>query len=289
MVRTNGRGHWLHARSSHIEPLKRFLLPREAGCVTVTEALPGSPEKTGRRNGRFTVFARDDRVEATVFHTGGGFVFPVLPEDGAPDPRALSRKLRGVRNRLFCVMGLDRDVCGLQRLLSTTPLDTVNYYLMTRTCATPIDPEPLPEGMTIRRAGIRDAEALYPIQREYEIEEVVLRPESFDPASCMSHLKMSLRKQLVYAVEYDGKMVGKAQTNARGFSWDQIGGVYTERPLRGRGIAGAVMYRLLRDIERDGRHSSLFVKRHNEPALRMYRRLGYSVTDEFTIAYYRGI
>ncbi len=285
----NRRGCWFNARNSHIEPLKRFLLPREAGCVTVTEALPGSPKKTDRRSGRFTVFAHDGVIEATVFHTAGGFVFPVLPEDGAPDPTTLSRKLKGVQGRLFCIMGLDRDVRGFQRLLNTTPLDTVNYFLMTRTCATPIDPEPLPDGMVIRKASVRDAEALYPIQREYEIEEVVLRPESFDPASCMSHLKLSLRQQLVYAVEYDGRMVGKAQTNARGFTWDQIGGVYTERSLRGRGIAGAVMYRLLRDIERDGRHSTLFVKRQNVPALRMYRRLGYSITDEFTIAYYRGI
>lgn len=285
----NRRGSWQHARSSHIEQLKRYLLPREAGCVTVTEALPGSPMKTGRRSGRFTVFARDGHVEATVFHTGSGFVFPVLPEDGAPNPAGLSRKLRGLQSRLFCVMGLDRDVRGFQRLLNVVPLDTVDYFLMTRTCATPIEPEPLPAAMTIRKASVSDAAALFSIQREYEIEEVVLRPESFDSASCMSQLKLSLRKQLVYAVEYEGRIVAKAQTNARGFSWDQIGGVYTDRSLRGHGIGGAVMYRLLRDIERDGRHSSLFVKRHNEPALRMYHRLGYSISDEFTIAYYRGV
>lgn len=263
-------------------------MPREASCVTVTEALFGTPANSKKR-GRVTVFAEAGDVKSCVFHTPHGFVFPVISEDGLPRPGMLYRKLRGLNANLFCVMGLRRDVEQFQELVPGDAAETIQYYHMHRSCATPIPPQPLPEHMVVRRVEITHAEELYTIQKEYEIEEVVIRPERFDPSACMHQLRDSLRRQLVYAVEYNGRFVAKAQTNARGIHWDQIGGVYTARELRGRGIAGAIMRKLLRDLDRENRNSSLFVKQKNEPALRMYRRLGYSTSDEFTIAYYRGI
>lgn len=269
-----------------MDSLRDFLLPRESACVSVTECLPGAPT-TARRHGRFTVFADHTAVQACIFHTPQGFVFPVLPEDGLPEPEGLARKLRGLGTILFCIMGLRRDVESLQSLLTLKTVETIHYFHMARRCGTPLDLEPVPDGMTIRRATLSDANALYPIQRDYEIEEVILSPERFEPNACMSQLRSSLRKQLVYAAELEGRIVAKAQTNARGIHWDQIGGVYTVPELRGRGVGGAAMRKLLRDVERENRHSSLFVKQKNESALRMYRRLGYSTSDEFTIAYYQ--
>ncbi len=285
---TTTEGAWVHARRSHFEAVKRFLLPRESTCVTVTEAMPGA-KGPGRKNGRFTVFTNRGTVSGCVFHTANGFVFPVFPEDGLPEPGSLVRKLRGPSQRLFCVMGLRRDVESLKQLFFDDPIEEIHYYHMSRTCGSPLDHQPLPESMTVRKAGPADAEVLYPIQRDYEIEEVVLAADRFDPAGCMYQLKTSLKNQLVYLIEHRGRPIAKAQTNARGFYWDQIGGVFTERSQRGRGIGRAVMYKLLRDVECARRNTSLFVKQHNESALRMYRRLGYSTRDEFTIAYYRPV
>lgn len=287
MIGSN-EGVWLHARKGHTEKIREFLMRREASCVTVTEALCGNPS-SHRKRGQFTVFSESGEVRSCIFHTPNGFVFPVISEEGLPRPGMLHRKLRSLNANLFCIMGLRRDVQQFQTLVGEEAVETVQYYHMHRMCAAPIPPQPLPEHMTVRRAGPEDAEALYPIQREYEIEEVVLHPERFDSAACMHQLKDSLRRQLVYAVENNGRFVAKAQTNARGIHWDQIGGVYTSTALRGQGIAGAIMRKLLRDLDREKRNSSLFVKQNNEPALRMYRRLGYSTSDEFTIAYYRGI
>ncbi len=285
---TSSDGAWVHARRTHLEAIKRFLLPRESTCVTVTEAMDGA-EGAGNKNGKFTVFSHRGTVAGCVFHTANGFVFPVLPEDGLPAPTNLGRKLRGAAQRLFCIMGLRRDVESLKQIFMENPVEEIHYYHMSRTCGSPIEHQPLPDDMTVRKAGPADAETLYPLQREYEIEEVILNADRFDPAGCMYQLKASLKQQLVYVVEHRGHPVAKAQTNARGFYWDQIGGVFTDRPQRGRGIGRAVMYKLLRDIECANRNSSLFVKQHNESALRMYRGLGYSTQDEFTIAYFRSI
>lgn len=186
-------------------------------------------------------------------------------------------------------MGLRRDVESLKQLFPEKPTEEIHYYHMSRSCGAPLEQHPLPDSMTVRKAGPADAQALYPIQRAYEIEEVLLSPDRFDPTGCMYQLRSSLKQQLVYIVEHDRRPIAKAQTNARGFYWDQIGGVFTDRSHRSRGIGGAVMYKLLREIESANRNSSLFVKQNNHTALRMYRGLGYSTQDEFTIAYYRSI
>jgi hypothetical protein len=80
--------------------------------------------------------------------------------------------------------------------------------------------------------------------------------------------------------------VGKAATNARAFTLDQIGGVFVEPEYRGRGIAGAMMAYLLGITAKEGRGASLFVKKDNKPALALYERLGFAPIDDFRASYY---
>jgi hypothetical protein len=77
--------------------------------------------------------------------------------------------------------------------------------------------------------------------------------------------------------------IAKAATNARGLVFDQIGGVFTLPRYRGLGVGRAVVEFLLSGLSKP---TSLFVKQHNQAAIRMYARLGYVVEDPFTISYY---
>ena len=151
---------------------------------------------------------------------------------------------------------------------------------------TPSTPPPLP-GLRIRPADGRDLGSLFPLQRDYELEEVVVFPERFSEQSCRLHLRDTLRRQLVVVAELDGRPVAKAGTNARGFQVDQIGGVFTEERLRGSGIAARVMSDLLERIFRSKPMVSLFVKRTNLPAIALYRKLGFRSLDSYRITYFR--
>jgi predicted GNAT family acetyltransferase len=86
--------------------------------------------------------------------------------------------------------------------------------------------------------------------------------------------------------ELGGVPVAKAGTNARGFTTDQIGGVFTRPDLRHRGAARAVMTALLEHVRRDRRQACLFVKKDNAPAIRLYLGLGFDVRGEYRISYY---
>lgn len=263
----------------------------------------------GGRRARASVGSRSGQrtstFRAAVLQTAEGFFYPVFtangsPEkgsdgaaDGAPGPaeidggaEQLRRVLRLGTARMHSIMGVKEHVNMLERVLRRTPVQFIEYFLMAQAGSASYDVSRLPEGITFRRATLADAELLYPLQRDYEKEEVLLEADRFDPESCYYHLRHTLRNQLVYIAELRGKPVAKAGTNARGFTYDQIGGVFTRKELRGRGVGTVLMVRLLEELNASGKMTSLFVKQHNKAAIHMYENLGYEIRNEFRISYY---
>jgi len=141
---------------------------------------------------------------------------------------------------------------------------------------------------TIRRAGPEDTDALYPLQMAYEMEEVILDPLRFHPQLCYQNLNRQLKEQIIYIAEKEGRPVAKAGTNARGFFWVQMGGVYTLPEYRNRGIAASLAGRLVRELGRRKKRFCLFVKKENRPALKVYEKNGFTIAGEFRITYLGG-
>jgi len=57
-----------------------------------------------------------------------------------------------------------------------------------------------------------------------------------------------------------------------------IGGVFTRKEYRGRGYAKAVALALTREAVASGALAGLHVEEDNEPAIRVYKSLGYRIT-----------
>jgi predicted GNAT family acetyltransferase len=139
----------------------------------------------------------------------------------------------------------------------------------------------------IRVAREDESRHLFDIQKKYEIEEVLLPGNTFNASATIRHLKQTLREQVVLVAELDGVAVAKANTNARGVFYDQIGGVFTEKALRSCGVGTALMLRLCELVAKDHKSATLFVKEENGPAQKMYRNIGFAVESGFRISYYR--
>jgi predicted GNAT family acetyltransferase len=188
-------------------------------------------------------------------------------------------------------MGPAVEVRWLESGMGRPPAASVDYTLMSLGKADfrrRMNPEePSPPRLLLRPAEPRDLQPLFPLQRAYELEEVVVFPERFSDQSCRLNLRRTLRQQLVFLAELDGRTVAKAGTNARGFQVDQIGGVYTDEALRGEGIATRVMTALLERIFRTKRMASLFVKPDNQAAMALYRKLGFRSLDRYRISYFQ--
>jgi len=158
----------------------------------------------------------------------------------------------------------------------------VGYHFLVRTAR---DTE-VPEGRGEFRLGSGgDSEALFGLQEAYEKEEVLFRPEEFQPLASRLHFWKSLKDQEIVGLWDQGRPLAKAGTNALTPRWAQLGGVFTLPEERGRGLQTRLLSFLLSRLGGQGRSACLFVKKGNEPALGLYARLGFEPRGEFTILY----
>lgn len=232
------------------------------------------------------LLCRGKEIRGLLAVTSTGLLLPLL-EKG---PAAEGFALRANRSSLHSIMGTAQDVLWMEGCLPLKPSRAVDYHLMvlSREDHSLVDKPPLEPapGLCIRSAGQADLQALFPLQKSYELEEVVLEPGHFSGRACLANLKRALRSQVVMLAELEGRVVAKAGTNARGFQTDQIGGVYTLGEERKRGFSFRVLEALLERLFREKRTVSLFVKKTNLPALRLYQKLGFSTADSYRISYF---
>jgi predicted GNAT family acetyltransferase len=289
---------WRFAKEEDLQALTRFLVAHEHGCVAFTAQLRRGaqlvlPPKLKER----VALYRDPQgvVRAAILHASTGFVYPVFDEslDIVPEPK--SRVLTPLRHPPLmygAVMGSRRDVDLFEGMVSASVRDDMMYYLMWRPAANADQtaahaPPAHPDIRRVRTAGMGDFKSLLPLQEAYEREEVLLPGRSLSPRVVEHNLRRALKEQLVLLGETRERVVAKVATNARGLHFDQVGGVFTKPEFRNRGIATHLMQHLIGKVGADGRATTLFVKKHNTPAVTMYRRLGYTMAGDFRILYYR--
>jgi predicted GNAT family acetyltransferase len=273
---------WRQANRRDLAALLEFLLPDEALLVPLTSRL-----REGIRGSEIYMNVDSSGAVRDCFlHTSGGLLLPAFSSD-VREARELWGLLNGLRPMVHSIMGVGRCVDLIEANLPLPPTTRMEYYLMTlaRDSRYPVLP-PDPPGLRVRKADVLDADVLFPMQKCYELEEVVIAPSHFNDAQCMKSLRLALREQLVFVAEIDGVPVSKAATNARGYNVDQIGGVYTVPPRRGNGLGKAVVSELLNEVFSDKKAACLFVKKHNRSALALYERLGFIPVNDYVISYF---
>ena len=197
---------WRQAGRRDLAALLEFLLPEEALFVPFTSRL-----RSGARG--YEVYMDTDDTGAVrdcFLHTSGGLLLPAFAPAGQ-DPRELSELLAGLRPVVHSIMGVGRCVDVIEASLPLPPTTRVEYFLMTLEAGTrhPVLP-PDPPGLSMRKADVYDADLLFPMQKCYELEEVVIAPAHFNEAQSMKSLKIALQEQLVYVAEIRGVPVSKA-------------------------------------------------------------------------------
>lgn len=283
---------WRFAKEKDLAALTRFLRRYEHACVSFTAQLQrdGALTLPPRLRERVVIYegAQGD-IEGAILHASTGFVYPVFSADTREFPEPGARLLMPLRHPplLFgAVMGARRDVELFEGVISARARDDMIYHLMWR----PAECPPLPAHPALQRVRAADAgdfAALLPLQAAYEEEEVLLPGRRLNMRVVEHNLRQSLKKQIVLIGENEDGPVTKVATNARGLGFDQVGGVYTLPEYRNRGLAGHLMRHLICRVGRAGRSTTLFVKKHNTPAVAMYRHLQYREAGDFRIIYYR--
>ncbi len=277
---------WRLAGGADQQRLVAFLCRDEALCAGASARL-----MSGARGCMAYIDEVGGAIRGALVATAAGLVLPVLPA-GAGDRLDLARVLGVLRVPVHSVGGPAADVAAIESAMPVEATTRIEYRLMKleRTAwkglAVHASAAAAAEGVRVDRSGPGDAMDLFPLQRAYELEEVVVDPGLFSDAACLKMLRQGLREQLVFHAVRDGRPLAKAGTNARGYGVDQIGGVFTVASERGKGLARIVMAALLEAIFAEKPTACLFVKKSNAPAIAVYERLGFETVGGYTISYY---
>ncbi len=294
---------WQRVTQDNFYELIRFILPHEYVCVNFTSRLLNNnrPELPPPREAALYI-GKDvpsnshgpqksyetARVCAAVLVTSKGLVIPVH-EEGNPLTAEqllplLTQIYRYVR-RIYCVIGMESTVRQYEPHLREA-IDTYrSHYLMLRPKQRPLASLSIPVKIQIHYLTEKQIKNIFPLEKAYQYEEVVVHPERFNSAAYMLHFRKVVESQKVLFASLNGVPIAKAGTNAIGINHTQIGGVFTTPEYRGHGVARALMHRLIEEIQVSDRNAVLFVRTSNPSAIQLYRRLNFDIIGRYQISY----
>jgi ribosomal protein S18 acetylase RimI-like enzyme len=143
-----------------------------------------------------------------------------------------------------------------------------------------------PVNLILRAPRLIDLDAIAPLQAAYEKEEVLPTGSSLSPATSRVNLAHIIAKEQILCAEIDGRIVGKININAVSFTRYQVGGVYVHPDFRNLGIARRMAAEFIASLINTGRGVTLFVKKANIHAKRLYAGLGFTVSGDYRITYF---
>lgn len=224
-------------------------------------------------------------IKNAIMITSGGILMPIFSEN-KPSHEVISKlieKILNYKNKIYCVLGITEDTEYIKRYLNHTLNSTIDYSLLKENTNTQfyIDKTFL----KVKKAKKRDALVLYPLEKAYILEEVLLGNSEINHQAALLNLKKTCTNQSVFYGSKDKKIIAKVNTNGMGFSYNQIGGVYTQPEYRNQGISTYLMKILLNEIHSSGKNAVLYVKKENKPALRLYKKLGFRIISDYSAHY----
>jgi ribosomal protein S18 acetylase RimI-like enzyme len=276
---------WRKLPSDLKQTAETFLKAHEKYCVgAFARFLNMEPN----RDNVWFVPGLDNEITALLVYSRHS-LFPVLNKNmNIPGPRFLTRFF--VKIPIHALQGLKEDAEILETLMEKQNYhaqEHVEYALMS------MDTEPKaealkagPKNLLLRSPLPEDEDFLFDLQSAYEKEEVVPKNAQFNPAVCRLNLKHILSSEQVLVAELNNQVVGKINTNAESLSRYQVGGVYVRPDCRGLGIAAQMTAVFSKNLLSKGKGISLFVKKQNDAALRVYRKAGFSVLADYRVSYF---
>lgn len=269
--------------------LTQFLLPHEASCVQLCSFLRKSTNN-------IYIIQKSQNLPSSVNEVIGAIyadntIFFCIPDVSKIDDTNLLKDFLYSKHKEHNIKSVSGSADGTKlfvELLSTEisqPYQINHYNLMT--CSNVNEaPDKLYNDDEIKRCTENDLESLIDLQKTYLQEEVAPAGKRISELEASMSLRQILKNQLCLALYSDGEPVAKANTNAIGINYVQLGGIYTQPLYRRNGYAWQLISALCSKTEKSGKKAALFVKDINVPAILLYKNLGFSETGKYTIAYF---
>ena len=277
--------------------LTEFIIPEENFAVPFSSRLINSDRVADaamlQRNS-VILENTGNEITGAIMLTPEGIICPVLTKKSRIAP--LQRMIASspyFRKRYLTLMGSLESVESIERLFTGRKKVSIDYNLLSAKSAQvkKVSRQYLSEkkqalaDIMVQRASLTDIDRLMPLRKAYEIEEVLLNPYSFNEQACRSRFAATIKEQAVFFAEKNGVPVATSCINAGGINWLQLGGVFTLPEYRAQGISALLMTGIADYAASISRELTLFVKKDNTAANRLYANCGFIKLGYFRISY----
>lgn len=282
---TAGDYRWRKMKDRDIPSIETMLCDMEENCVVACgRFLSREPS----RDHIWILSGKKGDISALMINSKNTLIPILFGNKEITYPRFLKGFMR--RKNIHSVQGLKEDVLVLEFAMEDMGkiiADIYDYYLM----SLDINPDLKgyssgPSNLTLRVPQMIDLDEIAALQAAYEIEEVLPKGSVFSPAASRVNIANIIYGGQILAAEISGRLVGKINISAVSFTRYQVGGVYVHPDFRGLGIARRMASEFIGSLIAQGRGVSLFVKKSNLAARRLYSGLGFNFKGDYRITYY---
>lgn len=229
----------------------------------------------GTRTGTWFAVEDGDRLTACVL--AGSVVVPWIPDvadapllAAALDRVVPPRMMVGPAAHVVALHQAHRPPLPVREIRNPQPLMALRRGHLRAT------PSPF-----VRRGRLGDLDALTVAAAAMHREEMGVDPLTVDPAGWRARMAQLIERGWSWLWVEDGEIVFKTELSAWTPECAQLQGVWTAPRHRRRGLATSGLAAVCLDLFRDVEICSLYVNHYNEPALRLYERLGFEVVGTF--------
>lgn len=237
-------------------------------------------------SGAIGIFQKTDNELVSILWESG-MAIPVGFSEAGLD--MVANHVRHHRSKVTSFVGPRNQVMGLWERLAddwgpAVEIRDPQYSMV-------IDHEPLIDGDDeVRPAQVGEGKLVFPVAVAAFKEEV-----GYDPTAHSNSYMLRTRSLIRHGRTYiklgeggggEERVIFKADIGALAGGVAQIQGVWTVPDMRGQGIASAALASVIRQLRSDPQihYVSLYVNHYNQPALRVYEKLGFRhVSDWATV------
>lgn len=192
---------------------------------------------------------------------------------------------------IFSISGEKSGTLMLKKILENsfekTPKVQIEYFLMENgRFDSAKDLARMNRQLSVEKCGEQEISRVFPLQVEFEKEEVVFEPELFNEDHCLAKFENFVDAGAVFVGKIKNAPLCKLTVSAQGKNYVLLGGVFTVPKYRNCGLAKALLNSVSQKFAAQSKKCTLFVKTENKAAIKVYEKTGFKKFCNFEILYY---
>jgi len=279
---------WQKIKKKDFKRAQEFLIDIEEDYVSACAKFLGNDKLN---DPAWILSGKNDEIAGFVINSKSA-ILPALRGGNEIPPLVFLKSLMRAK-KIHSVQGLQNEVRIFEseiEKIGGQPADIIDYDLMTLETppkrAGKISNSSSRSNFILRVPQMIDIDGMAPLQAAYEKEEVLPKGSVFNPAASRINTANLIAGGKILAAEVGGRLVGKINVNAVSFTRYQVGGVYVDPDYRRRGIAKKMAAEFIASLTGEGKGVTLFVRKTNDAARRLYSGLGFKKLKDYRITYY---